>query len=44
MNEELVDRLGGRGHPEVRYPHDKVFQYLDDGGTHSTARRRRIRP
>ena len=33
MNEELVERLAERGHPEVRYPHGNVFQYLDDGGT-----------
>ena len=33
MNEELVRRLAERGHPEVRYPHGSVFQFLDDGGT-----------
>jgi DNA-binding MarR family transcriptional regulator len=33
MNEQLVERLAQRGHPEVRYPHGNVFQYLDDAGT-----------
>jgi DNA-binding MarR family transcriptional regulator len=33
MNEELVERLADCGHPEVRYPHGNVFQYLDDDGT-----------
>lgn len=26
-------RLSERGHPEVRYVHGSVFQYLDDAGT-----------
>jgi DNA-binding MarR family transcriptional regulator len=33
MSEELVARLAARGHPEVRYAHGAVFQYLDDAGT-----------
>ncbi len=33
MNEALVVRLAERGHPEVRYPHGNVFQFLDDDGT-----------
>lgn len=33
MNEELIVRLAERGHPEVRYVHGSVFQYLDDAGT-----------
>jgi len=33
MNEELIDRLAARGHPEVRYAHGSVFQFLDDAGT-----------
>lgn len=33
LNDELVDRFAARGHPEVRYAHGNVFQYLDDAGT-----------
>lgn len=33
MNEELIARLAAHGHPEVRYAHGSVFQYLDDAGT-----------
>ena len=33
MNEELIGRLAARGHPEVRYAHGSVFQFLDDAGT-----------
>ena len=33
MSEQLIERLAQRGHPEVRYAHGNVFQYLDDAGT-----------
>jgi DNA-binding MarR family transcriptional regulator len=33
MNEQAIERLAERGHPEVRYAHGNVFQYLDDAGT-----------
>jgi DNA-binding MarR family transcriptional regulator len=33
MNAELIERLGARGHEEVRLPHGNVLQYLDDDGT-----------
>ncbi len=33
MNDELIDRLHERGHPQVRYAHGNVFQFLDDAGT-----------
>ncbi len=33
MTDLLMQRLTERGHPEVRYAHGAVFQYLDDGGT-----------
>ena len=33
MSEALVARLAAHGHPEVRYAHGAVFQYLDDAGT-----------
>lgn len=33
MTEELMQQLAERGHPEVRFPHGNVFQYLDDDGT-----------
>jgi DNA-binding MarR family transcriptional regulator len=33
MSEELARRLAERGHPEVRYAHGAVFQFLDDTGT-----------
>jgi DNA-binding MarR family transcriptional regulator len=34
MTDELMQRLAERGHPQVRFPHGNVFQYLDDEGTH----------
>jgi DNA-binding MarR family transcriptional regulator len=33
MSEELAARLAAQGHPEVRYAHGAVFQFLDDAGT-----------
>jgi len=33
MSDGLVERLAARGHPEVRYAHGAVFQFLDDAGT-----------
>jgi DNA-binding MarR family transcriptional regulator len=33
MTEELMERLAARGHPEVRFAHGNVFQFLDDEGT-----------
>ena len=33
MSEALIALLAARGHPEVRYAHGNVFQYLDDAGT-----------
>lgn len=33
MSEQLFERLAERGHPDVRYAHGNVFQYLDDAGT-----------
>jgi DNA-binding MarR family transcriptional regulator len=33
MSEQLIERFAQRGHPEVRYAHGNVFQYLDDDGT-----------
>lgn len=33
MTDELMRRLADRGHPEVRFPHGNVFQYLDDQGS-----------
>jgi DNA-binding MarR family transcriptional regulator len=33
MTDELIRRLAERGHPEVRFAHGNVFQYLDDAGT-----------
>ena len=33
MTDLLMQRLAERGHPEVRYTHGAVFQYLDDQGT-----------
>jgi DNA-binding MarR family transcriptional regulator len=33
MTDGLMERLAARGHPEVRFPHGNVFQYLDDAGT-----------
>ena len=33
MSARLMQRLVERGHPEVRFAHGNVFQYLDDAGT-----------
>ena len=33
ITDELMHRLAARGHPEVRFAHGNVFQYLDDRGT-----------
>ena len=33
MSEELIERLAERGHPEVRFAHGNVLQFLDDHGT-----------
>jgi DNA-binding MarR family transcriptional regulator len=33
LSEQVVARLAERGHPQVRYAHGNVFQYLDDAGT-----------
>jgi DNA-binding MarR family transcriptional regulator len=33
MTEELIARLAARGHPDVRFAHGSVFQFLDDAGT-----------
>lgn len=33
MTDELMRRLAERGHPEVRFAHGSVFQFLDDAGT-----------
>ena len=33
MTDELMHRLADRGHPEVRFAHGSVFQFLDDAGT-----------
>ena len=33
LSEQLIERLAERGHPDVRYPHGSVLQYLDDDGT-----------
>jgi len=33
MTDELMQRLAERGHPEVRFAHGNVLQYLDDDGT-----------
>jgi DNA-binding MarR family transcriptional regulator len=33
LNQELIERLALRGHPEIRYAHGNVLQYLDDAGT-----------
>ncbi len=33
LSDRLIERLAARGHPEVRYAHGAVFQYLDDAGT-----------
>ena len=33
MTADLMARLAERGHPQVRFPHGNVFQFLDDDGT-----------
>jgi DNA-binding MarR family transcriptional regulator len=33
MTEELLEELTARGHPDVRFAHGSVFQFLDDDGT-----------
>jgi DNA-binding MarR family transcriptional regulator len=33
MSQQLIERLEERGHPDVRFPHGNVLQYLDDEGT-----------
>jgi len=33
MSEELMRELAARGHPDVRFAHGSVFQFLDDDGT-----------
>jgi DNA-binding MarR family transcriptional regulator len=33
MSDELMRELAARGHPEVRFAHGSVFQFLDDDGT-----------
>ncbi|MBE2319945.1 MarR family transcriptional regulator [Solirubrobacter sp. CPCC 204708] len=33
MTEQTIARLAERGHPQVRYAHGNVFQFLDDAGT-----------
>src|SRR5688572_5487745 len=33
MSDELMAELAARGHPDVRFVHGSVFQYLDDDGT-----------
>jgi len=33
MTDELMGELAARGHPEVRFAHASVFQFLDDDGT-----------
>jgi DNA-binding MarR family transcriptional regulator len=33
LSQQLIERLEDRGHPEVRYAHGNVLQYLDDDGT-----------
>ena len=33
MSEELIATLARSGHPEIRYAHGAVFEYLDDTGT-----------
>jgi DNA-binding MarR family transcriptional regulator len=32
-SEELHDRIAERGHPEIRAPHGRVLEFLDDAGT-----------
>jgi DNA-binding MarR family transcriptional regulator len=33
MSEELMRELAASGHPDVRFAHGSVFQFLDDDGT-----------
>ena len=33
LSTQLMERLVERGHPEVRFAHGNVFQFLDDAGT-----------
>ena len=33
MTDELMERLVERGHPDVRFAHGSVFEFLDDDGT-----------
>jgi len=33
LSAQLMERLAERGHPDVRFAHGNVFQFLDDGGT-----------
>jgi DNA-binding MarR family transcriptional regulator len=33
LSDRLIERLAASGHPQVRYAHGAVFQYLDDAGT-----------
>jgi DNA-binding MarR family transcriptional regulator len=33
MSEELMRELAESGHPDVRFAHGTVFQFLDDDGT-----------
>jgi DNA-binding MarR family transcriptional regulator len=33
MSDELMRELAARGHPDVRFAHGSVFQFLDDDGT-----------
>jgi DNA-binding MarR family transcriptional regulator len=33
MSAQLMERLAERGHPEVRFAHGNVLQFLDDDGT-----------
>jgi DNA-binding MarR family transcriptional regulator len=33
LSAQLMERLAERGHPEVRFAHGNVFQFLDDAGT-----------
>jgi DNA-binding MarR family transcriptional regulator len=33
MTHELLAELAARGHPDVRFAHGSVFQFLDDDGT-----------
>lgn len=37
MSEQLIAMLAAHGHPEIRYAHGSVFEYLDDAGTRVSA-------